>query len=118
MRWCLTITPDVEIENRRGDVMQITILNIVRFTKNKTQAQMAKALNIGTSAYNMYESASRKIPLKKAQQIAEILEINIDEIFTPASYTARIKNPEDLSKGENFNVSGQGETHSTDEKRV
>lgn len=59
----------------------------IRNKKGKTQAEMAKLLGIGVSTYNLYENGGRKVPDRIATKIAQILEVNKNDIFLPATFT-------------------------------
>lgn len=59
----------------------------LRKTKDILQIEMAKALDIPVSTYNMYENGKRKVPREIAYKIARILEVEIEEIFMPATFT-------------------------------
>ena len=63
-----------------------------RQEKGYTQQFMAESINVSVGCYNMYENNQRKIPKSKAEQIAQILECNISEIFTPSNFTVRENN--------------------------
>jgi len=54
---------------------------------NISQIDMAKMLQIPVSTYNMYENGKRKVPEKVANKIAEILNVKLEEIFLPATFT-------------------------------
>lgn len=51
------------------------------------QVEMARKLNIPISTYNVYENGKRTIPLEVARKISRILEVNLEEIFTPVNFT-------------------------------
>lgn len=59
----------------------------VRKQRGKTQTEMAKLLGIGVSTYNLYENGAHKTPREIAVEIARILEIEVDAIFLPATFT-------------------------------
>lgn len=59
----------------------------LRINKKKTQEQMAKMLEIGVSTYNQYENSQRNIPYDIAKKIAEILEVEVEDIFLPVRFT-------------------------------
>jgi len=68
-------------------------LKDVRINHGKTQEQMAKILGIGISTYNQYENSERNIPYEKAKKIAQILSVNINEIFLPTKFTVSKNKP-------------------------
>lgn len=55
-------------------------LKELRARKNKTQAEVAKELNISTQTYNTWENNPRKIKLREALKLAEYFDVNIGEI--------------------------------------
>lgn len=59
----------------------------LRNKENLTQIEMAKILGISVSAYNMYENGNRKVPEQIASKIAQILKVNMEDIFLPATFT-------------------------------
>lgn len=61
----------------------------LRKAKDILQIEMAKALDIPVSTYNMYENGKRKVPGEIAYKIAKNLEVEVEEIFLPASFTIR-----------------------------
>ena len=71
----------------------------IRIEKQLTQADMARMLNMSVSGYNMYENGIRRIPKNKALHIAKILELNIEECFTPTTFTiVKTKSNKDKKK--------------------
>lgn len=62
-------------------------LKKVRLSQNRTQEQMAELMGIGISTYNQYENSERNIPLDTATKIADILNVDINEIFLPTKFT-------------------------------
>lgn len=66
--------------------MSKTLVDL-RIIKKLTQNDMAKKLDIAVSTYNMYESGKRNIPLKIANRIAFILNVDRNEIFSPVTFT-------------------------------
>ena len=67
-----------EIEKRRKE-------------KGYTQQFMADNIETSIGCYNMYENNQRKVPKEKAILIANVLECNLSDIFTPSSFTASEK---------------------------
>ncbi|NLY44741.1 MAG: helix-turn-helix transcriptional regulator [Tissierella sp.] len=67
-------------------------LKKIRLNQNKTQEQMAELLNIGVSTYNQYENSGRNIPFDTAKKIAEILAVDINDIFLPIKFTVSKNN--------------------------
>ena len=64
-----------EIERRRKE-------------KEYTQQYMADGIEVSVGCYNMYENNQRKIPLEKAEKIAQLLNCTKDDIFVPCNFTA------------------------------
>jgi len=54
-----------------------------------TQEQMAEKLGVSTVAYHFYETGQRNIPKITVNKIAEILQLNSDDIFLPCNYSLR-----------------------------
>lgn len=65
----------------------MTKLEEYRKKKGLTQQEMANNSDISIGAYNMYENSQRKIPRDKAEIFALILDCNIDDIFSPSTFT-------------------------------
>lgn len=63
------------------------ILSEARLKKGITQLEMSRKLGIAVSTYNMYENAQRKIPLHIAKNIAKIVELSMEELFIPSTFT-------------------------------
>ena len=61
----------------------------LRKAKDILQIEMAKTLDIPVSTYNMYENGKRKVPSEIAYKIAKSREVEVEEIFLPASFTIR-----------------------------
>lgn len=59
---------------------------------------MAKKLKVGVSTYNQYENSQRSIPYNIAKKIAEILEVEVEDIFLPARFTVSKTKPKDLKE--------------------
>lgn len=59
----------------------------LRRERGITQVQMAKLLGIPVSTYNVYENGNRKVPKKIAFQIAKVLQVKIEDIFLPCTFT-------------------------------
>lgn len=74
--------------------MQKSILAKIREKKGHTQTYMAEVLDISITAYHMYETGQRKIPSSIATRIAEILEVENDDIFLPFRFALRKTNKE------------------------
>lgn len=58
-----------------------TKLKKIREFKNYTQEYMSEKLNMSQSSYSRLESNEVDIPFTKLQQIADILEIKINELI-------------------------------------
>ena len=58
-------------------------LRRARIAKEFSKSQMAKALQLSLTAYSLYEKGEREPPLRKAQKIAELLDVTIDELLAP-----------------------------------
>lgn len=69
-------------------------LKEIRLQNNKTQQEMADLLGIGLTTYHQYESTDRDVPYIVAKKIAEIFQVNIEDIFLPTRFT--------LSKNKKF----------------
>jgi len=69
--------------------MKQTILAKLRKDKKYTQEKMAEMLGISIAAYNLYENGGRKVPKKVATKIAQILEVDKEEIFLPETFAVR-----------------------------
>lgn len=55
-------------------------LRELRARKNKTQAEVAKDLNISTQTYNVWENNPEKIKLGEALKLAEYFDVTIGMI--------------------------------------
>lgn len=64
-------------------------LRLKRMQHKHSQTDMARKLNIAISTYNMYENENRRIPLKVAKEISNILKCEVDDLFCPATFTIR-----------------------------
>lgn len=62
-------------------------LELLRKSKNISQVEMAQRLNIPVSTYNVYENGNRKVPKEIARNIAKILNVEVKDIFLPATFT-------------------------------
>lgn len=62
-------------------------LSELRVINDMTQSEIADKLNIAVSTYNMYENGLRNIPDDKAEQIADMLGVKINDIFLPIKFT-------------------------------
>lgn len=62
-------------------------LQEIRAKKGYTQEFMAKMLCIGVSTYNQYENNVRGVPLKVAKKAANVLDVQINDIFLPTKFT-------------------------------
>ena len=65
----------------------MNILEEKRKTAKITQKDIANELNITISTYCQYENGNRSIPCECAKKIAEILNCDISELFTPKNFT-------------------------------
>lgn len=59
----------------------------LRKNKNISQIEMARRLDIPVSTYNMYENGNRKVPENVAKKIANLLDVKVEDIFLPATFT-------------------------------
>lgn len=64
-------------------------LKTLRESKNMTLGTLSKITKIPVSSLSLYETGKRKIPLAKADKIAEALGVTKEEIFLPASFAIR-----------------------------
>lgn len=62
-------------------------LETLRAKNGYSQSEMAKMLQIPISTYYVYESGKRKVPIDIANKIANILGVDINNIFLPATFT-------------------------------
>lgn len=62
-----------------------TKIRQIREAKNKTQQELAEALDIAQSAYNLLERNKRKIEAKELLIIAEFLQTPIEDFFKQES---------------------------------
>lgn len=61
-------------------------LSQVRLQKGITQLEMSIKLGIAVSTYNMYENGQRKIPSHIAKNIANILDLSVNDLFIPSTF--------------------------------
>ncbi|MBL7575558.1 DNA-binding transcriptional regulator, XRE-family HTH domain [Peptoniphilus asaccharolyticus DSM 20463] len=61
-------------------------LQSIRESHKLSQQDMAKNLNIAVSTYCQYETGKRNIPKNTAEKIANILNVNINDIFLPIKF--------------------------------
>lgn len=59
----------------------------LREDKGISQIEMAERLEIPVSTYNVYENGNRKVPEEIARNIANILNVEVKDIFLPATFT-------------------------------
>lgn len=64
-------------------------LKVERIKKGLSTEQMANLLCISKSAYYKYEDGQNNIPLRKAQQIAIILNCSLDTLFPVSELTQK-----------------------------
>ncbi len=69
----------------------------IRNEKGITQSYIARKLGIPVSTYNMYEKGKRKVPEKIATRIAQLLEVDRDDIFLPVTFAVS-KTPQNCSR--------------------
>lgn len=77
-----------------GEKMNKTI-EILRIEQGISQTDMAQRLGLPISTYNTYENGNRKVPEAIAYKIAKILNVKVEDIFLPATFT--------ISKSKNIN---------------
>lgn len=65
----------------------IRSLEKARKEKGLTQEQMAANLEIAVSTYNQYENGARSVPRSVAEAAANILGVNVEDIFLPTKFT-------------------------------
>ena len=61
--------------------MKTTILKIKRKEKGLKQAELAEKAKISVLSYQRYESGERIPNVYIAQEIADILQVDVDELF-------------------------------------
>lgn len=64
-------------------------LRIARERQGLTQTELAKRAGILVSRYNMIEKGHRPATPEIAQRVAGILEVSVDAVFLPGSFTIR-----------------------------
>ncbi len=62
-------------------------LKELRNEKGYTQGYMAKKAGISIPTYCLYETRQRDIPLDIAECVAELLNVDINDIFSPVKLT-------------------------------
>ena len=73
------------------------ILKILRTSKNVTQDELAKALNISRSAVGMYEKGDREPDYETLETIADYFNVSIDYLLGRESKTVRLVDPTTLA---------------------
>lgn len=58
-----------------------------RQERGYTQQFMADNIKVSVGCYSMYENNQRKIPKDKAEEIAKVLNCNVNDIFIPSAFT-------------------------------
>lgn len=61
----------------------------IRKSKGFTQEYVANKIGAATSTYNQYEMGTRSIPAEMAEKIANVLDVEVGEIFLPVKFTIR-----------------------------
>lgn len=61
----------------------------VRKRKGYTQEYVARSAGIALSTYNQYETGARNVPAEVAERIAQVLRVQVGEIFLPVKFTIR-----------------------------
>lgn len=69
------------------------ILKLLRTSKNVTQDELAKALNISRSAVGMYEKGDREPDYETLETIADYFNVSIDYLLGRESKTVRLVDP-------------------------
>ncbi|CAG7586417.1 hypothetical protein PEPTYR26121_00336 [Peptoniphilus tyrrelliae] len=59
----------------------------IRDERRKSQKDMADILGIAVSTYCQYETGKRNVPAETVDNIAQILNIDKDDIFLPIKFT-------------------------------
>lgn len=62
-------------------------LKEARIKTGKTQEEISKEVGIAVSTYNMYEKETRRTPIKTAKKIAQVLNVDVEDIFLPQTFT-------------------------------
>ena len=60
-----------------------------RAARGFTQEQVAKSAGIPLSSYNQYETGARSVPAEIAQRIAQVLRVEVSDIFLPTKFSIR-----------------------------
>jgi transcriptional regulator with XRE-family HTH domain len=82
----------------------------IRRLKNLTQSQVSKELNISAQAYSKIESGETRLDTNRLQQLANIFEINVKDIYDfAAMYSQKgpavaYKEKPVVPEVENFNI--------------
>lgn len=75
------------VSKTTGGAKMIKSIEYLRKIKNISQIEMAQKLNLPVSTYNVYENGNRKVPEEIARNIARILDVEVEDIFLPATFT-------------------------------
>lgn len=59
----------------------------IRKERGMSLEDMSKSLKIGVTTYFQYEQSQRNIPYDIAKSIAEILDVEVNDIFLPVKFT-------------------------------
>lgn len=69
--------------------MKETRLKRLRLAKGLSVEEMAKRLRISAGYYSQIENQQRGISVERGEEIAEILEVSVGEIFLTSRYALR-----------------------------
>lgn len=61
----------------------------IRRAKGYTQERVAKTAGIAVSSYNQYETGARSVPADVAQHVADVLGVEVSDIFLPKKFAVR-----------------------------
>ncbi len=70
----------------------VSFLQLVRKVREETSAGMAARLGVGIKLYSMIERGDRTVAPELAEQIATILKVDQDELFSPQRFKGRTVN--------------------------
>ena len=64
-------------------------LTKIRESRNLSQAEVARTLQISDTGLYYYEIGKRKVPLEIAKKLADLYKVNMEEIFLPETFSIR-----------------------------
>lgn len=90
------------IDSIKGATMELNLMYLRKRAGYKNRTQFAEKLGINPRTYKTYETGERKLSLEKACEIADFLDVSLDELAGRWEYVGRVSDEQQAAMDEAY----------------